>query len=132
MTAISNKVVAQLNLPTVSVIPINTANGPIVATQHYVSLFLPGKVVIPKILVTCANLVAPTDMLIGMDIISQGDFAVTNFRNQTCVSFRVPSAEHIDFCTQKPKPFTNPTKTVGRNDPCQCGSGKKYKKCCGK
>jgi SWIM/SEC-C metal-binding protein len=21
---------------------------------------------------------------------------------------------------------------VGRNDPCDCGSGKKYKKCCGK
>ncbi len=24
------------------------------------------------------------------------------------------------------------TETVGRNDPCPCGSGKKYKKCCGK
>ena len=23
-------------------------------------------------------------------------------------------------------------KEVGRNDPCTCGSGKKYKKCCGK
>jgi uncharacterized protein YecA (UPF0149 family) len=22
-------------------------------------------------------------------------------------------------------------RTVGRNDPCPCGSGKKYKKCCG-
>ncbi|WP_295815019.1 SEC-C metal-binding domain-containing protein, partial [uncultured Nitratireductor sp.] len=22
------------------------------------------------------------------------------------------------------------TKKVGRNDPCPCGSGKKYKKCC--
>ncbi len=25
-----------------------------------------------------------------------------------------------------------PKKKVGRNDPCICGSGKKYKKCCGK
>jgi hypothetical protein len=24
------------------------------------------------------------------------------------------------------------TVTIGRNDPCPCGSGKKYKKCCGK
>ena len=24
------------------------------------------------------------------------------------------------------------TKKVGRNDPCICGSGKKYKNCCGK
>ena len=25
-----------------------------------------------------------------------------------------------------------PTAKAGRNDPCPCGSGKKYKKCCGK
>jgi len=24
-----------------------------------------------------------------------------------------------------------PTPTVGRNDPCPCGSGRKYKRCCG-
>jgi preprotein translocase subunit SecA len=24
------------------------------------------------------------------------------------------------------------TKKVGRNDPCPCGSGKKYKRCCGR
>jgi tetratricopeptide (TPR) repeat protein len=28
------------------------------------------------------------------------------------------------------EPATNPYKDVGRNDPCPCGSGKKYKKCC--
>jgi len=30
-----------------------------------------------------------------------------------------------------PKPFIREPK-IGRNDPCPCGSGKKYKKCCGK
>ena len=29
----------------------------------------------------------------------------------------------------KPKPIRNTSK-VGPNDPCPCGSGKKYKKCC--
>jgi hypothetical protein len=29
------------------------------------------------------------------------------------------------FLTQK-----NPASTAGRNDPCPCGSGKKYKRCC--
>ncbi|MCH6569643.1 MAG: SEC-C domain-containing protein, partial [Acidobacteria bacterium] len=24
------------------------------------------------------------------------------------------------------------TRKVGRNEPCPCGSGKKYKKCCGR
>ena len=28
------------------------------------------------------------------------------------------------------KPVVKGTK-IGRNDPCPCGSGKKYKKCCG-
>ncbi len=28
------------------------------------------------------------------------------------------------------QPIKNPFKDVGRNDPCPCGSGKKYKKCC--
>ncbi len=28
------------------------------------------------------------------------------------------------------EPVRNPLKDVGRNDPCPCGSGKKYKKCC--
>lgn len=28
-------------------------------------------------------------------------------------------------------PMTRETPKVGRNDPCPCGSGKKYKKCCG-
>ena len=29
-------------------------------------------------------------------------------------------------------PITREEPKVGRNDPCPCGSGKKYKKCCGK
>jgi uncharacterized protein len=29
-----------------------------------------------------------------------------------------------------PGTVTNPFRTVGRNDPCPCGSGKKYKACC--
>ncbi len=33
---------------------------------------------------------------------------------------------------QKQKPFTRETSKFSRNDPCPCGSGKKYKKCCGK
>ncbi len=28
------------------------------------------------------------------------------------------------------QPTTNPFKGIGRNDPCPCGSGKKFKKCC--
>jgi len=32
---------------------------------------------------------------------------------------------------RKPKPVQKTSKKIGRNAPCPCGSGKKYKKCCG-
>ena len=32
----------------------------------------------------------------------------------------------------KNQPVVNSTRKVGRNEPCPCGSGKKYKHCCGK
>ncbi len=32
----------------------------------------------------------------------------------------------------RPKTVRRQTEKIGRNDPCPCGSGKKYKKCCGK
>ena len=32
---------------------------------------------------------------------------------------------------QGPKPVVRAMPKTGRNDPCECGSGKKFKKCCG-
>ncbi len=40
------------------------------------------------------------------------------------------SAALADASSVKPKPFVSPTTKIGRNDPCPCGSGRKYKKCC--
>jgi len=34
-------------------------------------------------------------------------------------------------CVMNPKGETRRVEKVGRNEPCPCGSGKKYKKCCG-
>ena len=38
--------------------------------------------------------------------------------------------QHSDRSFRSPVPTVNPYRDVGRNDPCPCGSGKKYKKCC--
>lgn len=37
------------------------------------------------------------DVIIGMDVISKGDFAVTNEGGETYFSFRFPSEKHVDF-----------------------------------
>ena len=78
------------------------------------------------------------DVLIGMDLISMGDFAVSTYGGRTVFTFRMPSAGWIDFLPQdqcpplqSTAPVQRPASRVGRNDPCPCGSGKKYKKCHG-
>lgn len=50
----------------------------------------------------------------------------------------LPLAEHVETQTSQPtiqpprnQPYVAPPK-IGRNKPCPCGSGEKYKKCCGK
>jgi preprotein translocase subunit SecA len=40
------------------------------------------------------------------------------------------AAARHDYLERKPAPFLRTEKPVGRNDPCPCGSGKKFKKCC--
>ena len=43
-----------------------------------------------------------------------------------------PVIEEIPEMPGKGKPIVRESPKIGRNDPCPCGSGKKYKKCCGK
>lgn len=97
---------------------------------------LPNNVGIAYVEVTEGDLMGE-DVLIGMDIITRGDFAITNVGGKTTFSFRIPSVETIDYCQQgnQPAVLQKPivkAKQPGRNDSCPCGSGKKYKHCCGK
>jgi hypothetical protein len=39
---------------------------------------------------------------------------------------------YLQASSGKSAPIVRPGSRIGRNDPCPCGSGKKYKKCCGK
>ncbi len=71
-------------------------------------------------------------------------FRVESVREEgPAAGFRAQQFLHPEagrFQQEKKPPLEQPVKTayqregekVGRNDPCPCGSGKKYKKCCGK
>lgn len=37
------------------------------------------------------------DVLIGMDVISKGDFAISNYNGKTQFSFRIPSQNDVDY-----------------------------------
>ena len=57
----------------------------------------------------------------------------TNFNHHELSYFEKQNGEwrFIDGKIFGPKPIHREAPKVGRNDPCPCGSGKKYKKCCG-
>lgn len=54
------------------------------------------------------------------------------FQHDESSALDQPAAAEDDEKVQKEQPFTREGEKVGRNDPCPCGSGKKYKQCHGK
>jgi len=119
-TVISEKVIIQCGLKPIGMIKTHHVGGEEIVETFLIHLVLPNNVGIHELKVSKGTLFG-CDVLIGMDIIGIGDFAVTNYQGETAFSFRFPSSEFINF-VRPPK--------IGRNDPCPCGSGKKYKKCC--
>jgi len=96
-TTISEQMADNLKLAVVSYTPVSTAAGIIdKAPVYLLNVVLPNNVIIPNVQVTGAKLNG-CDMLIGMDIITLGDFAITNHNGNTVCSFRLPSSEEIDF-----------------------------------
>lgn len=139
VSSISPRIVRDLNLKPVSMVKNFTAAGEIMAYVYVVNIQLPMGLEFVQLPVTCNDL-GDVDMLIGMDVISKGDFAVTNAGGATTFSFRIPSQNTIDYVAEENeaklkvsnKSNVGTLKKVGRNDPCPCGSGKKYKHCHGK
>ena len=131
-TVITKKIVDELGLKPIGKAKAFHANGESIVDVYMVNIFLPNQVAFPMLRVTEGKL-SGTDILIGMDIITQGDFAVSNFGGKTMFSFRIPSLSQIDFCKSSfPSQPAVSNKQQGRNDSCDCGSGKKYKHCHGK
>ncbi len=55
--------------------------------------------------------------------------ALAEFENWTFGQDEYEDDDEEEFYPNQP--VINPYRHVGRNDPCPCGSGKKFKKCCG-
>jgi predicted aspartyl protease len=137
-SAISPRVVADLQLDSIGARTVGVGGGSLSTTAHLVNIGLPNRVMFPMVPVAKMVLLGGIDVLIGMDILGTGDFAVTHQDGKTVFSFCTPSRRHIDFVSelqlqqnQKNVPRTSIPK-VPRNAPCPCGSGKKYKGCHGR
>lgn len=103
-SVITQKVVDDLQLKPTGITEMHHAGGTSMSNVYLVNIILPDNVMVPNIRVTLAELTdinTPEDqqshVLIGMDIITAGDFAVTNNDKKTTLSFKIPSSREIDF-----------------------------------
>jgi predicted aspartyl protease len=132
-SVISKNVIERLGLIPTGIGRVFHAGGESIVNTYVVNIYLPNNVGIHSLRVTEGIL--ETDVLIGMDIISYGDFSVCQSEGKTKFSFQIPSTHDFDFVKENKDKYHTPAKAEklpGRNDLCYCGSGRKYKTCHGK
>jgi predicted aspartyl protease len=132
-SSVSPQVVADLNLPSIGAKKVGVGGGELETTSHLVNIALPNKVMFQMMPVAKIALQGDIDVLIGMDVLGVGDFAVTHHDGTTTFSFCCPSHRDIDFAKElsETQKKASGIPKVGRNDLCPCDSGKKYKRCHG-
>ena len=96
-SSIHKRIVNELGLYAVNDWTMQTANGTAIVTTYFLDITLPNNVMVSNILVSASDLGDEIDVLIGMDIISQGDFSISNVNGCTTFSFRIPSVKEIDY-----------------------------------
>lgn len=96
-TVITSKVATDLGLKPTGKITSNHAGGSNQVNTYLVNVYLPNGIRVIGVKVIEAVLAGNTEMLIGMDIISLGDFSFTNFNGEACFTFRIPSIKQIDY-----------------------------------
>ena len=99
-TGITPRIVKELALKPSGAVNVSGVHGTKVVSTYYINLLLPNNVGIYGIPATEIENIGAADILIGMDIIRFGDFAISNFNNTTVFSFRTPSIETIDFANE--------------------------------
>lgn len=72
-------------------------HGEEICNFYRVSLNLPHLLFIPDVKVTEGATNEAFGVILGMDVICTGDFAITNVNGNSTFSFCVPSLERIDF-----------------------------------
>jgi hypothetical protein len=95
-TVITQRVADALGLLPTGMVVVHGVHGQKETETFLVNAYLPPNVMFPALRVTKGDLQG-FDILIGMDIIGTGDFAVTNVGGKTVLSFRCPSSQEIDF-----------------------------------
>ena len=67
----------------------------------------------------------------GSNLVTTSSVTISTVNETTAAHIQNPETSTNMEPSEK-KPVQRKEAKIGRNDPCPCGSGKKYKQCCGK
>ena len=93
-TLVSSQVVEALGLVPLEKSRVEGVGGIIESSVSEISIYLADNIVFKNVKVLCSD-IGDYDLVVGMDIIAQGDFVISNNKGQVCFSFRYPSKDKI-------------------------------------
>ena len=97
-TCISEEIAKKYNLKPISYAQSKTPSGKLTSPIYFIDIVLNNEVVFTNWAVMGSKIGEQgIDILIGMDVISKGDFAISNYNGTPQFSFRIPSQEHVDY-----------------------------------
>lgn len=99
-SVITNRVAQALGLTPTGMSKVSHAQGTSIVNTYIVNIILPNGIQVCNLKVSEGNLPKGIDMLIGMDVISLGDFVITHRNGGTVFSFQIPSTHEYNFVKQ--------------------------------
>lgn len=99
-SVITKSVAQKLGLTSIGQTRVRGVHGIRIVNVYFVQIKLMGTDISFETNVTeCDDLSndQSVGMLLGMNIITKGDFSITNYRGNTTMSFRIPSKHRIDY-----------------------------------
>ncbi|MDR0515762.1 MAG: retropepsin-like domain-containing protein [Fibromonadaceae bacterium] len=87
---ISETAAKKLKLPNIAEVQMKHANGVAIVSTHMLSLALPNNILFKDIRAMSCKPVHSFDMIIGMNVISKGDMAITHNKSGIRFSFKHP------------------------------------------
>lgn len=101
-SCISERLALACKLKPVSALKMISAHGMSIAQIYEVSLKLPNEILFEAVPVVEVSGSKSFDVIIGMDILSKGDFAFSSNEKESCFTLRIPSSKRIiDFTKEK-------------------------------
>jgi hypothetical protein len=120
-SAITQATAIALSLQSTGQAPLTHAGGQGICNTYLVHLLLPNQVAMTGVDVTECPDTEDFGVIIGMDIIRDLDFCISNYQGATWFTFRFPSQAGTDYAAELDQKRRATLGKVGRNDSCPCG-----------